>query len=52
MSNRKLRQATKKGRLPLTAFLAYFSPQEQDGDHSFMQVQFNETYQYRSKKGV
>ena len=25
---------------------------EQDGDHSFIQVQFNETYQYRSIKGV
>ena len=37
--------------IPLIAFLAYFSPQEQDGDLSYMQVQFNETYQYRSKKG-
>ena len=34
----------------LIAFLAYFSPQEQEGDHSFIQVQFNETYQYRSNK--
>jgi hypothetical protein len=36
--------ATRAVGIPLIAFLAYFSPQEQDGDHSFIEVQFNETW--------
>ena len=37
-------QATTRAvRIPLTAFLTYLSPQEQDGDHSYVQVQFNGT---------
>ena len=31
------------GNRSLIPFLAYFSLQEQDGDHSYIQVQFNET---------
>jgi hypothetical protein len=42
--------ATRAVGIPLIAFLAYFSPQEQDGDHSYIQVQFNVTHQYRSEK--
>jgi hypothetical protein len=37
--------------IPSIAFPAYFSPQAQDGDHSYIQVQFNEAFQYRPKKG-
>jgi hypothetical protein len=37
--------------IPSIAFPAYFSPQSQDGDDSYIQVQFNEAFQYRPKKG-
>jgi len=35
----------------MIAFLADFSPQEQNGAHSCVQDQLSETYQYRSKQG-
>jgi len=44
--------ATRAVRIPLTAFLAYFSPQEQDGDHSYIQVQFNSTCNIVQKKEI
>jgi glyoxylase-like metal-dependent hydrolase (beta-lactamase superfamily II) len=36
----------------LIAFLVYSCHQEQASDHSFIQVQFKETYQYHSKKEI
>jgi hypothetical protein len=36
--------STLEGGLPLITILAHFNPRQPGGDHSFIQVQFNETH--------